>query len=137
MPVAFAYVLRPSFDQAFLATATPEQHALFQRHGAYLEQLHALGVVRFAGRCVDGPFALVVIDVEDEAAARRVVEEDPSVAAGCMRPTCTRSPSSWNARSGAPARRCASRGATDGDRGVGRPTAGAVPAQRDGAPAGR
>ncbi|HLM64941.1 MAG TPA: YciI family protein [Acidimicrobiales bacterium] len=80
--MTFAYVLRPSFDRAFLAAATPEQHATFQRHGAYLEELHARGVVRFAGRCVDGPFGLVVIEAEDEAAARRVAADDPSVAAG-------------------------------------------------------
>lgn len=80
--MTFAYILRPSFDREFLAAATPEQHELFQRHGAYLEELHARGVVRFAGRCFDGPLALVVVDAEDEDVARRVMEEDPPVAAG-------------------------------------------------------
>lgn len=75
-------MLRPSFDRRFLAAATPEQHEIFQRHGAYLEALHARGVVRFAGRCDDGPLALVVIEVADEAEARRVMADDPSVAAG-------------------------------------------------------
>ena len=79
--MTFAYIVRPSFDRTFLASATPEQRAVFDRHGAYLEELHARGVVRFAGRCLEGPFGLVVVDVEDEAAARRVMEEDPSVLA--------------------------------------------------------
>jgi uncharacterized protein YciI len=81
----FAYILRPTFDRRFLAEATPEEHELFQRHGEYLEELHARGVVRFAGRCLDGPLGIVVVEAEDEAAARRLVAEDPSVAAGMQK----------------------------------------------------
>ncbi len=80
--MTFAYVLKPSFDLEYLATATPEEHATFQRHGAYLQQLHVAGVIRFAGRCLDGPLALVVVDTTDATAARRVMDEDPTVAAG-------------------------------------------------------
>ena len=80
--MTFVYLLRPPFDQRWLAAATPEQHDVFQRHGDYLEELHARGVVRFAGRCDGGPSALVVIEVADEAEARRVMAQDPSVAAG-------------------------------------------------------
>lgn len=80
--VTFAYILRPSFDRRLLAEATPEQREVFDRHGAYLEELHARGVVRFAGRCYDGPLGIVVLECEDEAEARRVMEADPSVAGG-------------------------------------------------------
>jgi hypothetical protein len=38
--------------------------------------------VRFAGRCDDGPFGLVVIDAADERAARELVQCDPSVRDG-------------------------------------------------------
>ena len=80
--MTFAYILRPSFDRRLLTDATPELRELFDRHGAYLEELHARGVVRFAGRCYDGPFGIVVLGCEDEAEARRVMDADPSVAAG-------------------------------------------------------
>jgi uncharacterized protein YciI len=78
----FAYLSRPAFDSAFLASATPDQREIFERHGAYLEQLHAEGRVLFAGRCWDGPFGIVVLDVADEDEARSIVEDDPSVRLG-------------------------------------------------------
>jgi uncharacterized protein YciI len=78
----FAYLLRPAFDQAFLAAATPGQREVFDRHGSYLERLHEEGRVLFAGRCWDGPFGIVVLDVRDEEAARGIVDEDPSVRLG-------------------------------------------------------
>ncbi len=78
----FAYVLRPAFDRSFLARATDEERAVFERHGEWLEAQYAEGRVRFAGRCYDGPFGLIVLDVEDEDEARRLLEEDPSVRTG-------------------------------------------------------
>jgi uncharacterized protein YciI len=78
----FAYLSRPAFDRAFLASATPDQREVFDRHGAYLEQLHSEGRVLFAGRCWDGPFGLVVLDVADEDEARSIIEDDPSVRLG-------------------------------------------------------
>jgi uncharacterized protein YciI len=78
----FAYLARPAFDRAFLASATPDQREVVERHGAYLERLHADGRVLFAGRCWDGPFGLVLLDVADEDEARSIVEDDPSVRLG-------------------------------------------------------
>jgi len=80
--VEFAYVLRPAFDGSFLASATEEQRAVFAQHGEWLEARYAEGRVRFAGRCDDGPFGLVVLDVEDEDEAQRLMAADPSVRAG-------------------------------------------------------
>ena len=37
--------------------------------------------MRFAGRC-DGPFGIVVLDVEGEEEARVLMEQDPSVRGG-------------------------------------------------------
>jgi uncharacterized protein YciI len=78
----FAYVVRPAFDKAFLAQASPEDRAVFEEHGAWLEARFAEGSLLFAGRCYDGPFGLVVLDVADEDEARRLVAEDPSVRNG-------------------------------------------------------
>jgi uncharacterized protein len=78
----FAYLLRPAFDQRFLATATDQQRPVVQEHGAWLEAQYAEGRVRFAGRCYDGPFGLVVLDAHCEQDARRLMEADPSVLSG-------------------------------------------------------
>jgi uncharacterized protein YciI len=78
----FAYVVRPAFDQRFFATATAEQRAVVQEHGAWLEARYVEGRVRFAGRCYDGPFGLVVLDAASEEDARRLMEADPSVRSG-------------------------------------------------------
>lgn len=78
----FAYLVRPSFDQKFFERATERERAVFEEHGAWLEARYAAGDVVFAGRCFDGPFALVVLDVADEDEARRLMSEDPSVRDG-------------------------------------------------------
>jgi uncharacterized protein len=78
----FAYLVRPAFDQTFLAGATPDQREVVDRHGAYLERLHAEGRVVFAGSCFDGPFGIVVLEVGDEDEARAIIDDDPSVRLG-------------------------------------------------------
>lgn len=74
-------MLRPAFDDAFLAGATDEERRIFGRHGEWLEGRYAEGRVSFAGRC-DGPFGLVVLEVASEEAARQLMREDPSVQGG-------------------------------------------------------
>lgn len=81
----FAYVVRPAFDRSFLERATEDERAVFEAHGAWLEARYAEGRVRFAGRCDNGPFGLVVLDVRDEVEAKRLMEEDPSIRAGVQR----------------------------------------------------
>jgi len=61
----FAYLVRPAFDQRFVAAANDQQRTVMQQHGAWLEGRYAEGRVRFAGRCYDGPFGLVVLDAVD------------------------------------------------------------------------
>jgi uncharacterized protein len=81
----FAYVVRPAFDRAFLARATQDEQEVVQEHGDWLEARYAEGRVVFAGRCYDGPFGLVVLDVANEEQARRLMEQDPSIRAGVQR----------------------------------------------------
>lgn len=80
--VEFAYVLRPAFDQAFMERATERELRVFEEHGEWLEAGFAEGRVRFAGRCYDGPFGMVVIEADDERHARSLTERDPSVREG-------------------------------------------------------
>ena len=77
----FVYLVRPSFDRRFLANADAHQRRVFDEHGTWLERRYAEGTVRFAGRCFDGPFGLVVLEAEDEEHARRIMQDDPSVRA--------------------------------------------------------
>ena len=80
--VEFTYVLRPAFDQAFMQRATERDLCVFEEHGKWLEAGFAEGRVRFAGRCYDGPFGMVVIEADDEPGARSLMEQDPSVREG-------------------------------------------------------
>jgi hypothetical protein len=58
---------------------------VLQEHGEWLEARCADGRVVFAGLCYDGPLGLVVLDVEDEEKARRLMAQDPSIRAGVQR----------------------------------------------------
>ena len=77
-----AYLPRPTFDRRFLARAGEEERDVFRRHGEWIQARYAEGRVRFAGRCFDGPFGLVVLEAETEDEARGLMEADPSVLAG-------------------------------------------------------
>ena len=78
----FAYVVRPAFDRALLARATPDQREVVQKHSDWLEARYAEGRVVFAGRCYDGPFGLVVLDARNEEEAWQLMAQDPSIRAG-------------------------------------------------------
>ena len=78
----FAFVLRPAIDQAFMEAAGPRELAVVEEHWQYLLELDRQVHLVVAGCCFDGPFAIVVFEAEDEAAAQAVVDADPSVAEG-------------------------------------------------------
>lgn len=78
----FAYLVRPAFDRQFLENASDEQRVVVGEHSDWLEAPYAEGRVRFAGRCYDGPFGLVVLDADSEEEARSLMEADPSVRNG-------------------------------------------------------
>lgn len=65
------------------AAWTGEDRAVAARHVEYLEAGAAAGTVILAGRSQDwlGP-AVVILEAEDEAEARRFMEGDPFVARG-------------------------------------------------------
>ncbi|HEY3614581.1 MAG TPA: YciI family protein [Gaiellales bacterium] len=79
---AFVCLLTPAFDGRFLAAATPEQRAIVERHGEFLLGLQEQGRLLLAGRCWDGPLGIVIVTAADEAEARALLADDPSVVAG-------------------------------------------------------
>ena len=78
----FAYLVRPAFDRKFLEKASDEQRVVVGEHSDWLEARYAEGRVRFAGRCYDGPFGLVVLGADSGEEARSLMEADPSVRNG-------------------------------------------------------
>jgi len=75
----FAFVLRPAIDEAFMAAAGERERAAVDEHWQFLLDLHRQGRLVYAGRCFDGPFAIVVFEAEDQAEAEAIVARDPTV----------------------------------------------------------
>lgn len=82
----FAMIHPPRAD--FIDTITADETAIMQRHADYLASLLSQGVLIAAGptwgqAMNDG---VSIFEAEDEAAARAIMDADPSVAAGLMTP---------------------------------------------------
>jgi uncharacterized protein len=78
----YACLLRPAFDEAFMASAGERERAVVAAHWEFLLDLHRRGRLVFAGRCFDGPFGIVVFEAGDDEEAAAVARSDPSVVAG-------------------------------------------------------
>jgi uncharacterized protein len=74
---------RPTFTEDM----TEEERRLMDEHGRYFQEHFAAGRVLLFGpvMATDGAFGLGVLEVDDEAEARRFGEGDPSVRAGLNR----------------------------------------------------
>lgn len=84
----FIYRIQPVRRDHLSGGATPDEEAIVDRHFAYLEGLTERGVVLLAGRTLttdSASFGIIIFEVADEAAARRIVDEDPAVAARVFR----------------------------------------------------
>jgi uncharacterized protein YciI len=70
----------------FAATMTDEERAVWGVHFERLERLTAEGVLVLAGPTL-GPVntGILVFEADDEAAAQRLLDEDPTVAGGFVR----------------------------------------------------
>jgi len=83
----YVYRLRPARADMLAAGPTADEERIIGEHFAYLQDLHAQGVVSFVGRTLTtGPetFGLAVFAAADETAARAVMTADPAVAQGVM-----------------------------------------------------
>ena len=67
---------RPTFAQDM----TDEERRLMNEHIAYTQRLFDAGKVLIYGPVIatDGAFGMAVLEVEDEAEARRYIENDPA-----------------------------------------------------------
>ncbi len=92
----YAYFLTLARPQA-AHSPTEDEQRLIAEHFAYLKRLLAEGALRLAGRTGDAaeglgvsdaamqipdPFGIVVFEAENDAAARRIMADDPAVRAG-------------------------------------------------------
>jgi uncharacterized protein YciI len=76
------YFIHPPRED-FAATMTEAEREVWAVHFERLQRLVAEGVLILAGPTL-GPVntGIAVIEAEDEAAARRLMEEDPAIASG-------------------------------------------------------
>lgn len=66
---------------------TDREEGIVATHFTYLSDLKEKSVVKLAGRTTNtdvSGFGVVIFEAEDEQAARRLMENDPAVAAGVM-----------------------------------------------------
>lgn len=59
----------------------PLQEQPLKEHGRYMLELYRRGVMRLAGRFVDGSGGAMLFGADDEASARSIVAADPAVVA--------------------------------------------------------
>jgi uncharacterized protein YciI len=84
-PQHYLYRIRPTRIAMLADKPTPEEEEVLGAHFAYLQELAAAGVVLMAGRNLhrdERSFGLVVFAAPDDAAARRIMNDDPGVRAG-------------------------------------------------------
>lgn len=81
----YLYTLHPTRLAMLTEGATAEEQMTAARHWAYSQDLLKRGIIVFAGRTLTrdaSSFATCVIRAESEAAARKIIEDDPAVVGG-------------------------------------------------------
>lgn len=83
----YAYTVEAS-RLAMLNNPTDEERQILSQHNAYVEQLMNTGVGIFAGSVSEKNsqhFGMVIFQVDDDTAAKSIVQNDPAVKARIMR----------------------------------------------------
>ena len=84
----FIYRVQPTRLEMLTEGPTERETEVVRQHFEYLQGLTATGVVLVAGRTQtadERTYGIVVFEAESEAAARRVMGDDPAVKHGVMR----------------------------------------------------
>jgi uncharacterized protein len=87
-PSKKAFLIRTQPVRAtFVQDATKEEENIMSEHFVYLKKLAADGKVVLAGPSINGEktFGLIVVEVDNEAEARKIMEGDPSLKAGIQK----------------------------------------------------
>ena len=82
----FLIRIEPS-RSTFLQDMTPAEQKIMDVHFTYLKKLSDEGKVVLAGPSLNGPktFGIIVVEVDSEAEARKILEGDPSYKAGLQK----------------------------------------------------
>jgi uncharacterized protein YciI len=79
------YFIHPPREN-FAATMTPEEREVWRVHFERLQRLMADGTLILAGPTLgEQNTGIAVIEAPDEASARRIMEEDPTISSGFAR----------------------------------------------------
>lgn len=87
-PAKKAFLIRiQPVRPTFVEDATKEEGKIMGEHFQYLKSLAAEGKVVIAGPSINGAktFGLIVVEVDTEADARKIMEGDPSVKGGLQK----------------------------------------------------
>lgn len=82
----FMYIIRPHKEN-FVETMTEEEANIMGIHFGYLEDLHKQGKLILAGPVTTGEFGVAILEVDSEDEARYIMENDPAVINGVVKPT--------------------------------------------------
>jgi uncharacterized protein YciI len=85
----YLYTIKPARLEMLTKGSTPEEETILAQHFAYLKELAEAGVVILAGRTQnidESTFGIVIFRAESEEAAQGVMNNDPAVKNGVMRP---------------------------------------------------
>jgi uncharacterized protein YciI len=81
----FVIIKKPR--ENFIETMTDKEAEIMSSHFQYLKQKLSEGKLIMAGPVTTGDFGISVLETESEQEARDIVNNDPAVLAGIMKPT--------------------------------------------------
>lgn len=84
-PTHFLYLALPP-RPSFVTDATPAEHAVLERHFAYLDTLRAMQKLLLAGPTLDGAYGVAILKVTDLDEAEALIRDDPAVSEGLFTP---------------------------------------------------
>ncbi len=83
----FIYTLMPTRSDMLADGLTDKENEIIASHFTYLSGLKDQGVVKLAGRTTNtdaSSFGVVIIEAENEGAAREIMANDPAVQGGVL-----------------------------------------------------
>jgi len=84
----YLYKIQPTRPEMLAEGATPKEEAIVSEHFSYLKDLMEQGILLLAGRTLntdESSFGIVIFNAKSEAAALKVMHNDPAVRHGVMR----------------------------------------------------